>query len=37
MLKQSADRNQIQFFSLEEMVGKESIVRVIDVFVDTLD
>lgn len=31
------DRNQIQMISLEEMVDKQSLVRIIDAFVDMLD
>jgi len=37
MLKAHQDRNQLQMISLEAMVGKNSIVRLIDVFVDLLD
>ncbi|MEM9687183.1 MAG: hypothetical protein AAF934_09725 [Bacteroidota bacterium] len=34
---QGWDRNQIRMISLEEMVESESIVRIIDVFVELLD
>ncbi|MCK4678169.1 MAG: IS1182 family transposase [Bacteroidales bacterium] len=34
---QGQDRNQIRMISLEEMVEKESLVRIIDAFVDMLD
>ena len=37
MLKAHQDRNQLQMISLEAMVDKNSIVRLIDVFVDLLD
>lgn len=37
MLKSHQDRNQLQMMSLESFVAKDSIVRVIDVFVDLLD
>ena len=37
MLKSHQDRNQLQMTSLESAVDKNSIVRVIDVFVDLLD
>ena len=37
MLKPQQDRNQLQMISLEAMVDKNSIVRVIDVFVDLFD
>jgi len=37
MLKPQQDRNQLQMISLESMIDKNSIVRVIDVFVDLLD
>ncbi len=30
------DRNQMQFFALEEMVAQDSWARVIDLFVDML-
>ena len=37
MLKKHQDRNQLQMMSLDSAVDKNSIVRVIDVFVDLLD
>ena len=37
MLKPHQDRNQLQMMSLDSAVPKNSIVRVIDVFVDLLD
>ncbi|MEO0902616.1 MAG: transposase, partial [Bacteroidota bacterium] len=37
MLKQGVDRNQLQMFSLEVLVEQNSIVRVIDAFVDMLN
>jgi len=37
MLKSHQDRNQLQMISLESMVPQDSIVRVIDAFVDLLD
>ena len=37
MLKPQQNRNQLQMISLESMVSKNSIVRLIDVFVDLLD
>ena len=37
MLKQGANRNQLQMFSLEILVEQNSIVRVIDAFVDMLN
>ena len=37
MLKAHQNRNQLQMISLESMVSKNSIVRLIDVFVDLLD
>ena len=37
MLKNEQDRNQLQMWCLETSIGKESIVRVVDVFVDSLD
>ena len=37
MLKSHQDRNQLQMLSLDSAVDKNSIVRVIDVFVDLLD
>jgi transposase len=37
MLKTHQDRNQLQMLSLDTAVDKNSIVRVIDVFVDLLD
>ena len=35
--KTGSDRNQIQMISLEQMVEKQALVRVIDAFVDMLD
>lgn len=35
--KTGFDRNQIQIISLEQLVEKEALVRIIDVFVDMLD
>ena len=37
MLKTHQDRNQLQMMSLDSAIDKNSIVRVIDVFVDLLD
>ncbi|MFK7770841.1 MAG: hypothetical protein AB8F94_01835 [Saprospiraceae bacterium] len=37
MLKTHQDRNQLQMMSLDSAISKNSIVRVIDVFVDLLD
>ena len=37
MLKQGLDRNQLQLLSLETLVSKESLARVVDAFVDALD
>ena len=37
MLKPHQDRNQLQMMSLDSIVAQDSIVRVIDVFVDLLD
>ena len=37
MLKPHQNRNQLQMISLESMVDKNSIVRLIDAFVDLLD
>ena len=37
MLKKHQDRNQLQMMSLDSVVNKNSIARVIDVFVDLLD
>jgi len=37
MLKNQQDRNQLQMWSLESSIGKESMVRVVDAFVDSLD
>jgi transposase len=37
MLKSHQDRNQLQIMSLDSIVAKDSIVRVIDAFVDILD
>ena len=37
MLKAHQNRNQLQIISLESMVSKNSIVRLIDIFVDLLD
>ena len=34
---QGLDRNQLQMISLEEMVDKDALVRIIDVFVDALN
>lgn len=34
---QGHNRNQIKMISLEQMVEKESLVRIIDAFVDMLD
>jgi len=36
-LKSSEDRNQMQFFSLEEHVPQDSNARVIDAFIDSVD
>ena len=37
MIKKGQDRNQLQMLSLETLVAEDSIVRVIDAFVDALD
>ena len=37
MLKKQQDRNQLQMMALDELVSQESIVRVIDTFIDLLD
>jgi transposase len=37
MLKQGLDRNQMQMFCLESSVNENSLVRVVDAFVDMLD
>ena len=37
MLKPQQDRNQLLMISLESVVGEDSIVRVVDAFVDSLD
>ncbi len=37
MLKTQQDRNQFQMLSLESIVSQDSIVRVIDAYVDTLE
>jgi transposase len=37
MLKTHQDRNQLQMMSLDSAIDKNSIVRVIDFFVDQLD
>jgi len=34
---QGQNRNQIQMFSLEQLVSKDSFVRIIDEFIDSLD
>ena len=36
MLKKGIDRNQLQMLSLESLVAQDSVVRVIDAFVDAL-
>ena len=37
MIKKEINRHQLRLMCLEEQVGEESIVRVIDAFVDGLD
>ena len=37
MLKEQQDRHQLQMLSLDHLVSQQSIVRVIDIFVDLLD
>jgi len=37
MLRKGKDRNQLQMMSLELMVGKDNLVRVVDAYVDMLD
>ena len=37
MLKKGIDRNQMQMLSLESLVAQDSVVRVIDAFVNALD